>query len=95
MVRQSGASSLMRLQNVFASSAPAQQGITLALAVSQRLLGDRGASRVHGGGFAGTMQAYVPLDLLPTYRAGIEKVFGPGACHVLSVRDVGGVEVEL
>lgn len=95
MVRRSGASSLMRLQNVFASSAPAQQGITLALAVSQRLLGGKGASRVHGGGFAGTMQAYVPLDLLPTYRAGMEKVFGPGACHVLSVRDVGGVEVEL
>lgn len=95
MVRDSGASSLMRLQNVFASSAPAEQGITLALAVSQRILKGRGACRVHGGGFAGTIQAYVPLDLLEPYRAGIEQVFGPGTCHILTVRAVGGVEVEL
>ena len=95
MVRDSGRSSLMRLQNVFASSAPAEQGITLALAVAESLLQGRGACRVHGGGFAGTMQAYVPLDLLDAYREGMEKVFGEGACHVLSVRDVGGVEVEL
>ncbi len=95
MVQASGRSSLMRLQNVFASSAPAEQGITLALAVAESLLQGRGACRVHGGGFAGTMQAYVPLDLLDSYREGMEKVFGPGSCHVLSVRDVGGVEVEL
>ena len=95
MVRDSGRSSLMRLHNVFASSAPAEQGITLALAVAESLLQGRGACRVHGGGFAGTMQAYVPLDLLDAYREGMEKVFGEGACHVLSVRDVGGVEVEL
>lgn len=95
MVRDSGRSSLLRLQNVFASSAPAEQGITLALAVAESLLQGRGACRVHGGGFAGTMQAYVPLDLLDAYREGMEKVFGEGACHVLSVRDVGGVEVEL
>ena len=95
MVRDSGRSSLMRLQNVFASSAPAEQRITLALAVAESLLQGRGACRVHGGGFAGTMQAYVPLDLLDAYREGMEKVFGEGACHVLSVRDVGGVEVEL
>ena len=95
MVRDSGRSSLLRLQNVFASSASAEQGITLALAVAESLLQGRGACRVHGGGFAGTMQAYVPLDLLDAYREGMEKVFGEGACHVLSVRDVGGVEVEL
>ncbi len=94
-VRASGRSSLMRLQNIFACSAPGEQGITLALAVAESLLKGRGACRVHGGGFAGTMQAYVPLDLLDSYRAGMEKVFGPGACHVLSVRGVGGVEVEL
>lgn len=95
MVRASGRSSLMRLQNVFASSAPAEQGITLGLAVAEHLLQGRGACRVHGGGFAGTMQAYVPLDLLDSWRTGMEKVFGPGSCHVLSVRDVGGVEVEV
>lgn len=95
MVRASGQSSLMRLQNVFACSAPEEQGITLALAVAQSLLQGQGACRVHGGGFAGTMQAYVPLQRLDAYREGMEKVFGPGACHVLSVRDVGGVEVEL
>lgn len=95
MVRDSGRSSLMRLQNVFASSAPAEQGITLALAVAESLLQGRGACRVHGGGFAGTMQAYVPLDMLDAYREGMEKVFGEGACHILSVRDVGGVEVEV
>lgn len=94
MVQASGRSSLMRLQNVFASSAPQEQGITLALAVAESLLQGRGACRVHGGGFAGTMQAYVPLDLLGEYRTGMEAVFGPGCCHVLSVRDVGGVEVE-
>ena len=95
IVRASGRSSLQRLQNVFASSAPAEQGITLAISVAERLLQGRGACRVHGGGFAGTMQAYVPLNLLDSYRAGMEKVFGAGCCHVLSIRDVGGVEVEL
>ena len=94
MVRDSGRSSLLRLQNIFACSAPAEQGITLALSAAEALLRGRGACRVHGGGFAGTMQAYVPLDLLDGYRAGMEKIFGEGCCHVLSIRDVGGVEVE-
>lgn len=93
MVRTSGRSSLMRLQNVFASSAPDEQGITLALSVAEFLLQGRGAFRVHGGGFAGTMQAYVPVDLLDSYRAGMEKVFGPESCHVLSVRQPGGTKV--
>lgn len=93
MVRTSGHSSLMRLQNVFASSAPEEQGITLALSVAEFLLQGRGAFRVHGGGFAGTMQAYVPADLLDSYRAGMEKFFGSGSCHVLSVRQPGGTKV--
>jgi len=95
MVRTSGHSSLMLLQNVFPCSAPSEQGITLALSIAEFSLGGRGACRVHGGGFAGTMQAYVPLDLLDSYRKDMEEVFGLGCCHVLSVRDVGGVEAEL
>ena len=56
-------------------------------------LRDRGAYRVHGGGFAGTVQAFVPFDLLDSFRAGIDGVLGEGACHVLSIRPQGGVEM--
>lgn len=93
MVKASGKSSVQRLQNVFATASPIEQGITLALSVSERLLGGRGACRVHGGGFAGTIQAYVPFDILDSYREGMEKVFGKGSCYVLSVRSFGGVKV--
>ena len=92
-VRASGQSSLQRLQNVFAPQAPQEQGITLALSLSQRLLGEQGACRVHGGGFAGTIQAYVPFDLLDSYRQGMEHVFGKGSCYVLSFRQAGGTKV--
>lgn len=94
-VRASGKSSIQRLQNVFAPHSPLEQGITLAVSLSEKLLGDRGACRVHGGGFAGTIQAYVPFDMLDGYRTEIEKVFGQGSCYVLSVRGVGGTKVEL
>ena len=80
----------MRLQNVFAPSQAKEQGITLALALSQRLLQGQGACRVHGGGFAGTIQAYVPFSLLESYRQGMESVFGAGSCYVLSFRQAGG-----
>src|SRR5699024_1169008 len=86
LVNRSGQSSLMRLQNVFAPSQAKEQGITLALALSQRLLQGQGACRVHGGGFAGTIQAYVPFSLLENYRQGMESVFGAGSCYVLSFR---------
>ena len=93
LVKESGRSSLAYLQNVYASSAPQEQGLTLALAITERVLKDRGAYRVHGGGFAGTIQAYVPDDMLDTYKTEIEKIFGENHCHILSVRPVGGVEV--
>lgn len=93
LVRASGRSSYERLQNVFAVSAPNQQGLSLALALSESVLGGNGAFRVHGGGFAGTIQAYVPLPLLGRYRETMEKVFGNGCCHVLRVRQAGGTEV--
>lgn len=95
MIRSSGRSSLGRLQNVFASVAPAEQGITLALALTEKVLGEDGAFRVHGGGFAGTIQAFVPLERLEEYRSALEGVFGKGSCHVLSVRPFGGVKVAL
>ncbi len=95
MIHTSGQSSYQRLQNVFAVVAPSEQGVSLALAVSELLLGADGAYRVHGGGFAGTIQAFVPLEKLGDYQSGMEKVFGPGSCHVLSVRPFGGVKVIL
>ena len=95
MIRASGVSSYERLQNVFPVTAPAEQGLSLALALCQRLLGDDGAFRVHGGGFAGTIQAFVPVEKLDAFRAGMEQVFGQGTCHVLSVRQAGGTQVLL
>ena len=89
----SGRSSYMYNQNVFAASRPQSQPVALALALSEHILNGRGAWRVHGGGFAGTIQAFVPLDLLETYRTQIEALFGEGACYVLSIRPFGGTEV--
>lgn len=93
-ILESGRSSFQRLQNVFAVGSPQEQGVSLALALSGRFLAGRGAFRVHGGGFAGTIQAFVPLDLLEEYRTNMEKVFGEGSCYVLSVRSAGGTKVE-
>ena len=67
--------------------------MALALALCHSLLGDRGAYRVHGGGFAGTAQAFVPAELLEEFRSGIEAVLGEGSCHVLSIRPVGGTQI--
>ena len=95
LVIASGRSSATHLQNVFAVVNPAEQGVTLALAVIEKLLDGKGAYRVHGGGFAGTVQAYVPLDMLDAFKKDIEAVFGEGACYVLSVRSAGGTKVTL
>lgn len=93
LLNESGRSSYMLNQNVYCGSRPGEQGIALALALAASLLGDRGGFRVHGGGFAGTMQAFVPLDLLADYKRGMEDVFGAGSCKVLSVRRQGGIRV--
>ncbi len=95
MIRTSGRSSLERLQNVFAVVAPEEQGLSLALTLSEYVLGENGAFRVHGGGFAGTIQAFVPLEKLDHYRSLMEEVFGEGSCHVLSIRQAGGTKVIL
>ena len=71
LVIASGRSSATHLQNVFAVVNPAEQGVTLALAIIEKLLDGKGAYRVHGGGFAGTVQAYVPLDMLDSFKKDI------------------------
>ena len=65
----------------------------LGLMMSENILGDKGAWRVHGGGFAGTMQCYVPLDQVETYCETMNKVFGEGSCYVLDIRNIGALEI--
>lgn len=93
LVRASGLSSALRLENTWAAADPRQQAIPIVLAAAEELLGGRGAVRVHGGGFAGTVQAFVPDDLLPCFRLGMDALLGPGMCHVLSIRPEGGCTV--
>ena len=93
LVSQSGRSSYMYLQNVIPAGRTNKQEVGVALALCQHYLNGRGAFRVHGGGFAGTVQAFVPMDLLAEFRAGIDAALGAGACHVLSIRPQGGVEM--
>ena len=69
-----------------------QKTLSIGLAVSETLLKDKGASRVHGGGFAGTIQAFVPNDMVNEYREALDSVFGDGSCHVLKVRKYGGMK---
>lgn len=95
IVKKSGLSSYTYLQNVFAASMPNNQAVSLSLALCDEILGNRGAYRVHGGGFAGTIQAFVPYDVLDEFKSKIESVLGEGMCHVLSIRPVGGCEIKL
>ena len=94
LVSESGRSSWMYLQNVIPTGSTARQELAFALLLCERLLGGRGAFRVHGGGFAGTVQAFVPVDMLENFRAGIDAVLGAGSCHVLSIRREGGCLME-
>lgn len=92
---QSGYSSYMYLQNVIPTGYTTHQDMAIALALCEKYLRGRGSYRVHGGGFAGTVQAFVPFELLDAFRTGIDSVLGDGACHVLSIRKDGGVEVKV
>ena len=94
LIKESGFSSWMYLQNVIPAGYGKQQAMAVALGLCAHYLQGRGAYRVHGGGFAGTVQAFVPFDLLESFRAGIDAALGEGACHVLSIRPQGGVEME-
>ena len=91
LVSESGQSSWMYLQNVIPAGYKAHQEVALALALCRHYLRGKGACRVHGGGFAGTVQAFVPFEILESFRSGIDAVLGEGACHVLSIRPEGGV----
>jgi galactokinase len=93
LVIESGYSSWMYCQNVFAPNAVQKQELAIALAASQVYLQGHGAWRVHGGGFAGTIQAFIPQSILPGYIEMMENIFGAGACHLLRVRPVGGVRM--
>ena len=90
-VRQSGRSSFMYLQNVSNYRESRSQPVALLLALAEDLLAGRGACRVHGGGFAGTIQAFVPLEDLSAFVSGMEAVAGQGSCHVLTFRSAGSV----
>lgn len=90
LVRKSGRSSVLCLQNIWSPAEPQQQAVSLALAVGQEILDGDGAIRVHGGGFAGTVQAFVSLDKLNRFKAGMEQIFGEGSCKILHIRPVGG-----
>ena len=94
LIKESGRSSWMYLQNITPTGAVMHQEVAVALALCKKLLGNKGAYRVHGGGFAGTVQAFVPVDLLPKFKAEIENVLGEGKCHVLSIRSEGGIRVK-
>ena len=94
-INESGNSSYKYLQNVYSSSHVEQQGLGIGLNIAEFALQRKGASRVHGGGFAGTIQAFVPFELLKEFKMEMEKVFGGNTCHVLKIRPVGGCEVSL
>ncbi len=85
-VSESGTSSFCFLQNVYPASAPREQGLSLAIALSQHILEGEGAVRIHGGGFAGTIQAYVPDHLLSRYIKEMEALFGEGSCTKIAFR---------
>ena len=95
LIKESGRSSWMYLQNVTPAGYKAHQDVAVALALCEHYLEGKGAFRVHGGGFAGTVQAFVPNELLERFVAGVDGVLGKGACHVLSIRPQGGVEMEV
>ena len=94
LVKQSGQASFALCQNVYCTADVRHQGLSVALALSQSILqGSEGAWRMQGGGFAGTIQAYVPGRLLKRYHTAIEQVFGQGSCYVLRLREQGAVRV--
>ena len=90
LVNESGCSSWEYLQNVIPAGYKEHQEVGVTIAAAKHLLGDKGAVRVHGGGFAGTVQAFVPVEMLDEFKAGMETILGEGRCHVLSIRPEGG-----
>ncbi len=93
LVKESGCSSAQYLQNVVPTGQTADQALMLTIALCEKILDGTGAIRVHGGGFGGTAQAFVPIDRLDDFKTRTEAVLGHGCCHVLSVRHAGGVKI--
>lgn len=92
-VKESGDSSFKYLQNIYSNKDVQNQSVSIGLAVSDSILTGHGTSRVHGGGFAGTIQAFVADDFVDTYRESLDGVYGEGSCHVLKVRPFGGIKI--
>lgn len=93
LVNESGHSSWEYLQNVTPTGSVGQQAVGLTIAVAKDALEGKGAVRVHGGGFAGTVQAFVPLDMLTQFQKEVEMILGENACHVMNIRPVGGIRL--
>ena len=91
VIKESGRSSFQYLQNVYVSGAKQDQAVALSLAVAEMALAGEGAVRVHGGGFAGTIQAFVPQAKLDSFVTAVDAALGEGACHVLAIRPEGGI----
>ncbi len=93
VIKASGDSSAKYLQNIYSPKDVASQNVTVALAVSESILGENGVCRVHGGGFAGTIQAFVKNEAVAAYKEQLEAIYGDDSCHVLKVRLQGGIRV--
>ncbi len=93
LVNESGDSSYKYLQNLYSNSNIKSQGLCLAIAMTEMFLAGDGACRVHGGGFAGTIQCYIPTDRIDEYKKMINGVFGDGSCCILTIRPIGGCEI--
>lgn len=93
LVNESGDSSMNYLQNLYSCRKPTEQAIPFAIMVGKRTLKGNGAIRVHGGGFAGTIQAFVPSQLVAEYKTEMDRIFGQNSCYVLKIRPVGGIEI--
>ena len=89
LVKESGQSSAFALQNIYASGSRSDQAVAVTLALCGKLLNGSGAYRVHGGGFAGTVQAYVPFEMCQSFRTQIDNALGAGSCHILQIRQCG------
>ena len=92
-IRLSGDSSFKYLQNVYTNHDITHQNVSVALMISQLVLGNNGVARVHGGGFAGTIQAFVKKEAVPSYRAAMDRLLGEGSCNVLMIRKYGGIRI--
>ena len=93
LVKASGDSSFKYLQNVYTNSDIEHQNVSLALAVSDTVLGNEEVSRVHGGGFAGTIQAFVKNENTKRYQDAMDNIFGEGSCQILKIRKYGGMRI--